>query len=188
MAEHPFIYREEALAVGGNFPEAGHTLPSFMLVDEQLRDVSLERYLGRTKLVITLLSIDAEQAGLALLQDLRRALEAWPLLQFIVITVDSPFSLARARREHGLPQVVLLSTLRGRNFHKHFGVLLQDIPLAGVTCPALWLADETDHIHFAQRLEQEDQDFDLPALREKLASLFAAPQAGSTSADDDGEP
>jgi len=177
MALHPFIYQEEALDVGGQFPEAGHTLPSFMLVDEQLRDVSLERYLGRVKLVVTLLSIDAEQAGLTLLQDLRRALEAWPLLQFIVITVDSPFSLARARREHGLPHVVLLSTLRGRDFHKHFGVLLQDIPLAGVTCPALWLVDEQDHIHFAQRLEADDQSFDLPRLREKLDAVFNPPPA-----------
>src|SRR5574343_1200994 len=177
MAGHPFIYREEALEVGGNFPEAGHTLPSFMLVDEQLRDVSLERYLGRVKLVVTLLSIDAEQAGLTLLQDLRRALEAWPLLQFIVITVDSPFSLARARREHGLPQVVLLSTLRGRDFHKHFGVLLQDSQLAGVTCPALCLVDEQDHFHFAQRLEADDQGFDLPRLREKLDAVFNPPPA-----------
>lgn len=177
MALHPFIYQEEALEVSGNFPEAGHTLPSFMLVDEQLRDVSLERYLGRVKLVVTLLSIDAEQAGLTLLQDLRRALEAWPLLQFIVITVDSPFSLARARREHGLPHLVLLSTLRGRDFHKHFGVLMQDIPLAGVTCPALWLVDEQDHIHFAQRLEADDQGFDLPHLREKLDAVFNPPPA-----------
>ena len=177
MALHPFTYQEEALDVGGHFPEAGHTLPSFMLVDEQLRDVSLERYLGRVKLVVTLLSIDAEQAGLTLLQDLRRALEAWPLLQFIVITVDSPFSLARARREHGLPHVVLLSTLRGRDFHKHFGVLLQDVPLAGVTCPALWLVDEQDHIHFAQRLEADDQGFDLPRLREKLDAVFNPPPA-----------
>lgn len=184
MALHPFTYREEALDVSGTFPEAGQTLPSFMLVDEQLRDVSLERYLGRIKLVVTLLSIDAEPAGLLLLQDLRRALEAWPLLQFIVITVDSPFSLARARREHGLPHVVLLSTLRGRDFHKHFGVLLQAIPLAGFTCPALWLVDEQDQIHFAQRLESDEQAFDLARLREKLDSLFSPPPSSEVPAGD----
>ena len=184
MALHPFIYQEEALEVGGSFPESGQTLPSFMLVDEQLRDVALERYLGRIKLVLTLLSVDAEQAGLGLLQDLRRALEAWPLLQFIVITVDSPFSLQRARREHGLPQVVLLSTLRGRDFHKHFGVLLQDIPLAGVTCPALWLVDEQDTIHYAQRLDSDEHEFDLPALREKLGHLFAPPPASTPDTDE----
>ena len=184
MALHPFIYKEETLEVAGSFPEAGQTLPSFMLVDEQLRDVSLERYLGRVKLVVTLLSIDAESAGITLLQDLRRALEAWPLLQFIVVTVDSPFSLRRARREHGLPQVVLLSTLRGRDFHKHYGVLLQDIPLAGVTCPALWLADEQDTIHFAQRLDADEHEFDLASLREKLAIVFSPPPSEAPAEDD----
>jgi thiol peroxidase len=97
--------------------------------------------------------------------------------------VDSPFSLQRARREHGLPQVVLLSTLRGRDFHKHYGVLLQDIPLAGVTCPALWLADEQDTIHFAQRLDGDEHEFDLTSLREKLATVFAPPPAQATDED-----
>lgn len=170
-----FRYHDDTLAVGGQFPEAGHTLPSFMLVDEQLRDVALERYLGRVKLVLTLLSLDDEEYGLPLLQDVRRALEAWPQLQFIVITVDSPFSLRRARQAHGLPQVVLLSTLRGRDFHKHFGVLLQDTPLAGMTCPALWLADGKDDIHFAQRLSSAEQAVDLVGLRQALQQLFAAP-------------
>ncbi|MFC3530654.1 redoxin family protein [Vogesella facilis] len=168
MTQHFLRYRDESMAVAGNFPEAGQLLPSFMLVDEHLRDVSLERFLGRSKLVLTLLSLDAESGGLALLQELRRKLEGWPLLQFIVITVDSPFSLHRARKEHGLPNVVLLSTLRGRDFHKHFGVLLQDYPLAGMTCPALWLVDDDDRILYAQRLDDADDDFDLAAIRNAL--------------------
>ncbi|MEQ6291415.1 redoxin family protein [Vogesella sp. GCM10023246] len=168
MAQHFLRYGDESMAVGGSFPEAGQLLPSFMLVDEHLRDVALERFLGRTKLIVTLLSLDAEQGGLALLQQLRRKLEGWPLLQFIVISVDSPFSLHRARKEHGLPNVVLLSTLRGRDFHKHFGVLLQDYPLAGMTCPALWLVDDDDRILYAQRLENADDDFDLAAIRNAL--------------------
>lgn len=175
MTNHPFTYQDEVLEVGGTFPETGHTLPSFMLVDEQLRDVSLERFLGRTKLVLTLLSLDAEDGGLPLLQSLRRQLEHWPLLQFIVITVDSPFTLQRIRKSHGLPQVVLLSTLRGRDFHKHFGVLLHDYPLSGFTCPALWVVDEADQILYAERLEHAEGSFNLPKLRMALMQAFAPP-------------
>ncbi|SCK07335.1 redoxin family protein [Vogesella sp. LIG4] len=174
MAQHFLRYGDESLAVAGSFPETGQILPSFMLVDEHLRDVSLEAFLGRTKLVLTLLSLDAEQGGLALLQELRRKLEGWSLLQFIVISVDSPFSLHRSRKEHGLPNVVLLSTLRGRDFHKHFGVLLQDYPLAGMTCPALWLVDDNDRILYAQRLDDVDDDFDLARIRSALLSTQQA--------------
>lgn len=175
MTQHFLQYGDDSLAVTGNFPDTGQTLPSFMLVDEHLRDVSLESFLGRSKLVVTLLSLDAETGGLALLQQLRRKLEGWPLLQFIVITVDSPFSLHRARKEHGLPNVVLLSTLRGRDFHKHFGVLLQDYPLAGMTCPALWLVDEQDRILHAQLLDDADDDFDIARLRNALVATLPAP-------------
>ncbi|GHD74082.1 redoxin family protein [Vogesella fluminis] len=173
MTHSHFRFADEWLAVDGHFPQAGDTLPSFMLVDEQLRDVSLEHFLGHDKLVVTLLSLDAPMAGLALLQELRRQLEPWPQLQLIVITVDSPFSLARARKEHGLPYATLLSTLRGRDFHKHFGVLIQDVPLSGMTCPALWLADGDDRIYHAQRLRHEDDEFDFAGLRQQLAARFS---------------
>jgi len=173
MTHTHFRYADEWLAVEGRFPQAGETLPSFMLVDEQLRDVSLERFLGHDKLVVTLLSLDAPKAGLALLQELRRQLEPWPQLQLIVITVDSPFSLARARQAHGLPYAVLLSTLRGRDFHKHFGVLIQDVPLAGMTCPALWLVDGDDRIDYAQRLRHEDDDFNFAELRQQLVERYS---------------
>lgn len=173
MTHFHFRHADDQLEVEGCFPQAGETLPSFMLVDEQLRDVSLERFLGHDKLVVTLLSLDAPKAGLALLQALRRQLEPWPQLQLIVITVDSPFSLARARQAHGLPYVVLLSTLRGRDFHKHFGVLIRDVPLAGMTCPALWLVDGDDRIGYAQRLQSEDEDFDFAELRQQLVERYS---------------
>jgi len=173
MTPFHFRYADDRLEVEGRFPQAGETLPSFMLVDEQLRDVSLEHFLGHDKLVVTLLSLDAPRAGLALLQELRRQLEPWPQLKLIVITVDSPFSLARARQAHGLPYVVLLSTLRGRDFHKHFGVLIRDVPLAGMTCPALWLVDGDDRIGYAQRLQSEDEDFDFAELRQQLVARYA---------------
>lgn len=177
MDQNFFSFRDEALSVGGTFPAVGGLLHSFMLVDERLHDVALEQFLGKPKLVLTLLSIDSPEQGLDSLQQLRRSLERWPQLTWLVISVDSPFSLAKAHREHGLPFVHLLSTLRGRDFHKHYGVLIQDIPLAGFTCPALWLADGEDRILFAQRLSHTDAEFDIHGLKQALEQLFTPPPA-----------
>lgn len=187
MEQNFFSFQDEALSVAGTFPQAGDLLHSFMLVDEKLHDVALEQFLGKPKLLLTLLSIDSPEQGLDSLQQLRRALEHWPQLVWLVVSVDSPFSLAKAHREHGLPHVHLLSTLRGRDFHKHYGVLIQDIPLAGFTCPAVWLADADDRILFAQRLDHTDAEFDLAGLKHALAELFKPAATPESDGEDPSE-
>ncbi|WP_199730983.1 thiol peroxidase [Aquitalea sp. FJL05] len=152
---HDFIlqYGDEAIPVSGEFPLPDSYLPSFMLVDEHKRDIALEAFAGQPKVILTLLSLDEdEHGGLALLRDTRRFLENWPALQPIVVCVDSPSSLLRSRHEHGLPGVTLLSTLRGRDFHKQYGVLASGYPLSGYTAPAILIADSDNVILYAERL------------------------------------
>ncbi|HJV05823.1 MAG TPA: redoxin family protein [Chromobacteriaceae bacterium] len=165
MSNFQLLYGDEALQVSGNFPQAGETLPSFMLVDEGKHDVALEAFAGKPKVLLTLLSLDEEEhGGMRLLRATRRFLERWPHVQLLVVTVDSPSSLARTRQEHGLPGVALLSTLRGRDFHKSYGVLITDYPLTGYTSPAIWLADSQDKILYAERLSNTLNDFDFETL------------------------
>ena len=145
-------YGDDMLPVIGDFPRKGNYLPSFMLVDDQKHDAALESFSHTPKLIVTLLSVDEdEHAGLLLLRETRRFLDGWPHLKLIVITVDSPSSLARARHEHGLPNIALLSTLRGRDFHKRYGVLITEYPLSGYTSPSIILADAANVVHYSKR-------------------------------------
>lgn len=176
MSDFQLRFGEETLAVEGDFPTPGKLLPSFMLVDEHLNDVALELFRTEHKIIVTLLSVDVdEHAGLNLLRNLRRQLEKWPALRIIAISVDTPFSLHRARREHGMPGTVLLSTLRGRDFHRHYGVLLKDYPLAGFTAPSVLLADQNDQVLYSERLQDTRDEFDWQALKAAIGALYAPP-------------
>ncbi|WP_236687467.1 redoxin family protein [Chromobacterium subtsugae] len=157
------------LPVIGDFPRKGNYLPSFMLVDDQKHDAALESFSHTPKLIVTLLSVDEdEHAGLLLLRETRRFLDGWPHLKLIVITVDSPSSLARARHEHGLPNIALLSTLRGRDFHKRYGVLITEYPLSGYTSPSIILADAANVVHYSERLANTRDLFDFDAIEALL--------------------
>ncbi|AXE29082.1 thiol peroxidase [Chromobacterium phragmitis] len=162
-------YGDEMLPVIGDFPRKGSYLPSFMLVDDQKRDAALESFAHTPKLIVTLLSVDEdEHAGILLLRETRRFLDSWPHLKLIVITVDSPSSLARARHEHGLPNIALLSTLRGRDFHKRYGVLITEFPLSGYTSPSIILADAANVVHYSERLANTRDFFDFDAIEALL--------------------
>jgi len=184
MSDFTLQYGDEAIPVSGQFPAVGQYLPSFMLVDEHKRDIALETFKGQPKVILTLLSLDEDQhAGLALLQDMRRFLEAWSGMEIIVICVDSPSSLLRSRHEHGLPGITLLSTLRGRDFHKQYGVLAMGYPLSGYTVPALLLADGDDVVRYAERLTNSTGHFDKTAIRPVMEQLMAVkpPAAGEAA-------
>ena len=162
-------YGDDMLPVIGDFPRKGNYLPSFMLVDDQKHDAALESFSHTPKLIVTLLSVDEdEHAGLLLLRETRRFLDGWPHLKLIVITVDSPSSLARARHEHGLPNIALLSTLRGRDFHKRYGVLITEYPLSGYTSPSIILADAANVVHYSERLANTRDLFDFDAIEALL--------------------
>lgn len=176
MSEFYLRFGEETLAVEGEFPKPGTLLPSFMLVDEHLNDVSLELFRTEDKILVTLLSLDVDDhAGLNLMRSLRKHLERWPTLRILAITVDSPFSLHRARREHGMPGTVLMSTLRGRDFHRHYGVLLKDFPLAGFTAPSIILASKDDQVLYSERLGDTRDEFNWHALQAAIGELYAPP-------------
>jgi thiol peroxidase len=171
MNQFRLIYGEDILPVIGDFPVAGSRLPSFMLVDGRFNDVALGQFTGAPKVIMTLLSLDENQhGGMRLLKETLRVLERWPLLRIIVITVDSPSTLRRVHKEHGLPGVTLLSTLRGRDFHKHFGVLINEYPLAGYTAPALVLADADNTVLFAERLRDTLDDFSHTEIIENMTT------------------
>ncbi|TDR73508.1 redoxin family protein [Paludibacterium purpuratum] len=175
MNQFRLLYGEEILPLIGEFPAPGSRLPSFMLVDDQFNDVALGQFAGQPKAIITLLSLDEDvHGGMRLLRETLRFLERWPMLQIVVISVDSPSTLRRVRKERGLPRTTLLSTLRGRDFHKHFGVLITEYPLAGYTAPAIIIADADNTVLYAERLRDTLDDFRTDQMLPVMQALEAA--------------
>jgi thiol peroxidase len=184
MNQFKLIYGEDILPIMGDFPAPGSHLPSFMLVDDRFNDVALGQFAGAPKVIITLLSLDETQhGGMRLLQETLRFLERWPHLQTIVVTVDSPSTLRRIHKDHGLPRVTLLSTLRGRDFHKHFGVLITEYPLAGYTAPALILADANNTVLYSERLRDTLDDFTTSGVQACMEALAAAEEEARLKAE-----
>lgn len=188
MIQFKLLYGEEILPVIGEFPAVGTHLPSFMLVDDHFNDVALAQFSSGPKVIITLLSLDEDtHAGMRLLRETLRALERWPQLQIIVISVDSPSTLRRVHKERGMPGVTLLSTLRGRDFHKHFGVLITEYPLAGYTAPAIILADADNNVLYSERLRDTLDDFTLAPMQSVMTAIEAADAEARRKAEEQAE-
>ena len=64
----------------------------------------------------------------------------------LCISADLPFAQARFCGAEGLDNVINLSTMRGADFLKNYGVAIAGGPLAGVAARAVVVLDENDKV------------------------------------------
>lgn len=157
----------EPLKVEGNFPRVGDTAHSFMLVDKDLNDVSLSQFKGKRKVLSIVPSLDTPVCA-ASTRKFNKAAGMLPNTVVLVISADLPFAQSRFCGAEGLDHVITLSTMRGRDFHKDYGVMITGYPLAGLTARAVIVLDENDRVLHAELVPEIKQEPDYDAA---LAAL-----------------
>lgn len=139
----------EPVTLGGDLPRPGDKAPSFMLVDKDLKDVALSAFFGKRKILNIVPSLDTPTCQ-ASARRFNAEAATLPNTVVLVISADLPFAQARYCGAEGLNNVITLSTMRGRDFHKTYGVMIMDPPLSGLTARAVLVLDENDRVIYTQ--------------------------------------
>ncbi len=158
--------------VGGQFPRVADTAHSFMLVDTNLQDVALSKYWGQRKMIGVIPSIDAA-IGLTIARKLEALAHDLDNTAVMTVSVDTPYALSRVQESEGFRKVHLFSTLRGRDFHKDYGVMITDVPLSGLMAAALIVLDTNDTVLYAELVPDLNSE---PNYEEALKALFESEQ------------
>ncbi|MEW6133022.1 MAG: thiol peroxidase [Pseudomonadota bacterium] len=154
------------IEVAGNFPKVGDTAPDFKLVNKDLADVSLADFKGKKKILNIVPSLDTPVCAKSTKVFNDAAVGNTVVL---IISADLPFAQSRFCGAEGTGNVVTLSTMRGAEFKRNYGVDIVSGPLAGVTARAVVVLDENDkvlHAELVPEIKQEpDYDAALAALK-----------------------
>jgi len=137
--------RGNPIQTSGELPKPGSEIPGFRLVDVSLKDITLHDYAGKRKVLNIFPSIDTPTCAMSV----RKFNEqAGKLSNTVVlcISADLPFAQKRFCGAEGLANVVTLSLMRGRNFGKDYGVLIEDGPFAGLTARAVLVLDTDNKV------------------------------------------
>jgi thioredoxin-dependent peroxiredoxin len=161
----------EPIAVGGNFPRVGDSAHSFMLVDKDLKDVSLSSFWGKRKILNIVPSLDTPVCQ-ASTRKFNEAVGSVPNTIVLVVSADLPFAQNRFCGAEGLSHVTTLSTMRGRDFHKDYGVMIMDPPLSGLTARAVVVLDENDKVVYSELVPEIKQE---PNYEAALAAARGEP-------------
>jgi thiol peroxidase len=143
----------------GDLPRVGARAPDFKLVGGDLKDVSLEDYAGKRKILSISPSLDTSVCATSARKFNEQAGKL-PNTVVLLVTSDLPFASKRFCAAEGLANVAPLSMMRSRDFAKDYGVLITDGPMAGICARAVVVVDEKDQVSYAQLVPEITQEPD----------------------------
>jgi thiol peroxidase len=155
------------IELAGTFPRAGDAAPEFRLVGKDLKDVSLADFAGKRKVLNIVPSLDTPVCATSTRKFNEKA-GAMGNTVVLVISADLPFAMSRFCTVENLANVVPLSTMRGREFLKNYGVEILTGPLAGIASRAVVVLDGGDRVLHAELVPEIKNEPDYDAALKAL--------------------
>jgi thioredoxin-dependent peroxiredoxin len=139
---NPVDLKGRALAVGD-------AAPDFKLQDNGLGDVSLADSAGKTRIVVTIPSLDTSvcHAETKRFNDEAKVL---PNVVVLVVSMDLPFGQKRWCGSEGVETVKTLSAHRCTDFGNDYGVLIAGGPLDRCLARAVFVVDPSGKVTYAE--------------------------------------
>ena len=155
------------ITVEGNFPKKGDSAPEFSLTAKDLKDLGLKDFAGKRKVLNIVPSLDTPVCAKSTRVFNEKA-GALPNTAVLVISADLPFAAGRFCTAEGIDNVVTLSTVRGGDFKRQYGVDITSGPLKGVTARAVIVLDGSNKVLHAELVPEIKQE---PNYDAALAAL-----------------
>src|SRR3990167_6152928 len=137
----------------GDFPKVGQIAPAFSLVSKDLKDITLESFGNKRKVLNIVPSLDTPTCAAS---ERRFNQLASGLDNAVVITIsaDLPFAMARFCASEGLDNVVNLSMMRGREFLRNYGVEIASGVLVGLATRAVIVLDGNNVVRYTELVSE----------------------------------
>ena len=145
----------------GDMPAIGSQAPDFVLADGNLKNVSLNEYEGKKKIIYTVPSLDTGTCQTST-KKFNEHVASRDDVVMLIVSADLPFAMARFCGIEKLTNVIPLSMMRSRKFAKDYGVLLNDGPLAGIITRSLIVLDESNNVLHTELVSEisDEPDYD----------------------------
>jgi thiol peroxidase len=150
-------HKGNPIDIAGTFLTVGQTAPAFTLVGKDLGDVSLKDFAGKRKVLDIVVSLDTGICA-ASARKFNETAGTMPNTVVLVISGDLPFAAGRFCTAEGLANVVTLSTFRGKQFLRDYGVEITSGKLVGLAARGVVVLDANDKVIHSELVPEIAQD------------------------------
>ncbi len=164
-------FKGNPLTLTGPELKAGDKAPNFQLTANDLSNVTLENYKGKTKLISVVPSLDTPVCDLQTKRFNEEASKLPSDVVILTVSVDLPFAQARWCGAAHADKVKTLSDYKERSFGKAYGVLIKELQLLS---RSIFIVGPDDKIKYVEYVKEVTQH---PNYEKALASLSAKSSA-----------
>ncbi|WP_101688523.1 thiol peroxidase [Dysgonomonas massiliensis] len=143
----------------GELPKVGTKAPEFVLVKNDLSEISLESLKGKNVVLNIFPSLDTGVCA-ASVRRFNKEAANMPNTVILAVSADLPFAAGRFCTTEGIGNVVPASVFRNPEFAKAYGVLMTDGPLAGLTARSVVVINPegiVSHVELVPEITVEPQ-------------------------------
>lgn len=151
----------------GNLPPVGEKAPCFTLVDQNLKEIRCNDFLGRKVVLNIFPSLDTDVCA-ASVRRFNKEAASIPEVAVICVSMDLPFAAKRFCTAEGIDNLVVASAFRSPMFAQKYGLQLVDGPLAGLLARAVIVIDGDLRILYEELVDEISNE---PDYRAALAAL-----------------
>lgn len=139
-------FKGNPVTLVGEEVKVGDTAPNFTVLSNDLKEVTLDDYEGKVKLIAAVPSIDT---GVCAEETRRFNEEAEKLenVQVLTISMDLPFAQARWCAAEGIKNLDTLSDHREGSFGKNYDVLMEELRLLA---RAIFVVDSSNKVTYVE--------------------------------------
>lgn len=150
-------FKGSKVNTSGELPKVGSVAPDFILVKNDLSEISLKDIKGKNIVLNIFPSLDT---GVCAASVRKFNKEAANMTNTIVLAVsaDLPFASARFCTTEGIENVVPASAFRNPEFAKDYGILMTDGPLKGLLARAVVVIDAKGNVQYTELVPEIAQE------------------------------
>lgn len=150
-------FKGSPVHTSGQLPTVGSKAPDFVLTDNELKDHTLNEFLGKRVLISIVPSLDTDVCALSA-KKFNEVAKSNPNIVILFVSADLPFAQKRVCQGDNLDNIHTLSMIRSKEFATAYGVLLVDGPLAGLAARAVVALDENAHVIYTELVDEITQE------------------------------
>ena len=138
---------ENLVNTNGDLPAVGSTAPDFTLTGNDLKDVQLSQFAGKSVVLNIFPSVDTRVCAMSVREFNKRAAT---LSETVVLCIskDLPFAMRRFCGAEGIDKVITLSDYRNEEFIKSYGVKMVDGSMRGLMARAIVVLDKSGKVKY----------------------------------------
>lgn len=157
-----------AFQTNGDLPAVGSDAPGFRLVASDLKDMTPHDFAGKKKVLNIFPSVDTPTCATSVRKFNEKAGNLGNAV-VLCISADLPFAQSRFCGAESLKNVMTLSLMRGAQFARDYGVLIENGPLAGLTARAVVVLDENNKVLHGELVQELANEPDYEAALKVLS-------------------